>query len=158
MPFRDLEWGASVQRGVIASRARECSFGNPSRIFQVLVSEGFEASATIDVHCTTARERTATPQATEYQRIFSFRCREHGTCLAAAKHLKKHLKEKERARAIWALNWKGFPWCCPSLTHRVVMIRSLTLRVPALLVASLLDALVCGFVAVCESRLACRFV
>ena len=29
--------------------------------------------------------------------FFSFRCREHGTCLATAKHLKKLLKEKERA-------------------------------------------------------------
>ena len=49
MPFRDLEWGASVQRAVNASRARECSFGNVSRTSQGLVSELFGASATIDV-------------------------------------------------------------------------------------------------------------
>ena len=65
----DLDAGASVQRVVLPSRARECSFGNPSRTSQVLVSEVFGASATIDDHCTTARERTATAQPTECQRI-----------------------------------------------------------------------------------------
>jgi len=73
-PLRDLEWGASVQMRVFTSRARECSFGNPSRTSQELVSEVFGASATIDDHCTTATERTATLQATECQRIFLFRC------------------------------------------------------------------------------------
>ena len=36
----------------------------------MLVSESCGASATIDDHCTTARERAATAQATECQRIF----------------------------------------------------------------------------------------
>ena len=38
-----------MQIGVIASRARECSFGNVSRMSQVGVSVVFVASATIDV-------------------------------------------------------------------------------------------------------------
>jgi hypothetical protein len=67
--LNDLEQGDSVQMRVFTSHARECSFGNPSRTSQVLVSEVFGASATLDVDCTTHRERAATPQATEYQRI-----------------------------------------------------------------------------------------
>ena len=58
--------------------------------------------------------------------------------MAAAKHLKKHLKEKERARAILGQYRKGFPSRGP-------------------LVASLLGALACGFVAAFESILAYRF-
>ena len=45
----NLEWGASVQPAVIASRARECSFGNALRTSQGIGSEVFGARATIDV-------------------------------------------------------------------------------------------------------------
>ena len=44
---------------------------------------------------------------------------------------------KERERAIWGQNRMGFPWCCPSLTHRVVMNRLAVFPVPVALVASI---------------------
>ncbi len=81
------------------------------------------------------------------QRTFSFRCRESEKCLAAAKHLKKLLKEKERARATLSQNRKGFP----------SRGRFAAFLAPTPLAVNPLDALAYGFVAVCESRLACRF-
>ena len=58
-----------MQGLVFVSRARESGFGNPSRISQLLVSEVFEASATIDVDCMAARERAATVVPTECRRF-----------------------------------------------------------------------------------------
>ena len=74
------------------------------------------------------------------KKFFSFRCREPGTCLATAKHLKKHLKEKERARAILSRNRKEFPSQGPLVEFRFLV--SLVVNPP--------DALACGFVAACE--------
>ena len=50
-------------------RARACDSGNGSRTSQAGVSSVIGASAAIDVDCTTARERTATGQATESPKL-----------------------------------------------------------------------------------------
>ena len=50
-------------------RARACDFGNGSRTSQAGVSLVIGAGATIAVDCTTARERTATGQATESPKL-----------------------------------------------------------------------------------------